>query len=137
MNKDRRFQQIAAILVIVMIAAAVYIFKNGGVGTFQDSIDQSFDTSREGIIPLEISGFTPAMVTESEKPMLLVLGESWCQPCMRMMDDLRELHKSVEDVEVRYIDLESNPEATGFFPVGLVYCLLALLLPAGPESQCW
>lgn len=27
--------------------------------------------------------------------------------------------------------------ATGFFPVGLVYCLLALLLPAGPESQYW
>ena len=130
MNKDRRFQQIAAILVIVIIAAAVYIFKNGGVGTFQDSIDQSFDTSREGIIPLEISGFTPAMVTESEKPMLLVLGESWCQPCMRMMDDLRELHKSVEDVEVRYIDLESNPEATGFFPVR-VTPTIALYLPHG------
>lgn len=22
---------------------------------------------------------------------------------------------------------------TGFFPVGLIYCLLALILPAGPE----
>ena len=49
---------------------------------------------------------------------------------MRMMDDLRELHKSVEDVEVRYIDLESNPEATGFFPVR-VTPTIALYLPHG------
>ena len=110
-------QQIAAALVILVIIIAVYIAKNGSAGGLQDSIDQNFDTSREGVVPLEISGFTPSMVEEAEKPMILVLGESWCQPCLRMMDDLRDLHKSEENVEVRYIDLERNPEAMSYFPV--------------------
>lgn len=117
MNNTRRLLQIASILGVILIAVAIYIAKNGGADGLQDLIDQSFDSARVGVVPLEISDFTPSMITNSEKPMLLVLGESWCQPCLRMMDDLRELHRNVADVEVRYIDLERNREAMDYFPV--------------------
>ena len=116
-NRKRTAIQIAAILAIIVIVAAVYIIKNGGTEGLQDSIDQNFSTAREGVIPLEVSGFTPDMIASSDKPMLLVLGEPWCQPCLRMMDDLRDLHKTIDDVEVRYIDLEGNPDAIKYFPV--------------------
>ena len=112
MNKRRRIEQIIAILVIIILIVGIYIIKNGGIGDLQGSVDQSFSSSREGIIPLEMTSFDPEMISSSEKPMLLVLGESWCQPCLRMMDDLKELHRTVDDVEIRYIDLEEN---YGFF----------------------
>ncbi len=114
---NRRLVQIIAFILVILLILGIYVLKNGGIGGYQESIDASFSSSRENIVPLEISGFTPAMITASEKPMILVLGESWCQPCLRMMDDLRELHRTVEDVEVRYIDLEKNPEAMSYFPV--------------------
>ena len=88
MDKNGRLTQIIAILVIVVIIIGIYVVKNGGNEELQGAIDTSRGIAQEGIVPLEISSFTPEMITESDKPMIIVLGESWCQPCLRMMDDL-------------------------------------------------
>ena len=132
MNKRRRIEQIIAILVIIILIVGIYIIKNGGIGDLQGSVDQSFSSSREGIIPLEMTSFDPEMISSSEKPMLLVLGESWCQPCLRMMDDLKELHRTVDDVEIRYIDLEENEKAIGYFPVRVTPTIVLFMAEGVP-----
>ena len=126
----RRLTQIIAILIIAVIVIGIYAIKNGGKEELQGAIDTSRGIAQEGIVPLEISSFTPEMITGSDKPMLIVLGESWCQPCLRMMDDLRALHRGQDDVEVRYIDLGETPAALEYFPVRVTPTIL-FFLPEG------
>ena len=130
MDKNGRLTQIIAILVIVVIIIGIYVVKNGGNEELQGAIVTSRGSAQEGIVPLEISSFTPEMITESDKPMIIVLGESWCQPCLRMMDDLKALHRGQDEVEVRYIDLGENPAALEYFPVRVTPTIL-FFLPEG------
>ena len=132
MNKKARAVQILAVIVIIAIVAGVYTLKNGGRDELQEAIDTSREGAQAGIIPLEISSFTPEMITENGKPMIIVLGESWCQPCMRMMDDLKDLHRNQDDVDVRYIDLEENPAALEYFPVRVTPTILLFLAEGRP-----
>ena len=49
---------------------------------------------------------------------------------LRMMDDLKALHRGQDEVEVRYIDLGENPAALEHFPVRVTPTIL-FFLPEG------
>ena len=115
---DRRLIKAAAIIIVILLIAAVYVIKNSGsIAPMQSSIDENAGVLQSGRENLKIQDFDPSMVTESEIPMIIVIGEDYCQPCLRMMPDLTELHRSTDDVEVRYLDLGENEEAFQHFPI--------------------
>lgn len=117
---NKRTLRIAVIAIVILLIAAVFIAKRAGTGSLsdmQDSIDSAASSLQSGREPLELTGFDPSMIEESSKPMILVMGESWCQPCLRMIPDLTDLHRNIDDVTIRYIDLEENPAAKEYFPI--------------------
>ena len=79
-----------------------------------DAAAHNLQSDRES---LKIEDFTAEMIKTNEKPMIIVMGESWCQPCLKMIPDLRELSVSVDDITIKYLDLEKNPEAFNVFPI--------------------
>ena len=115
---DRRLIKAAAIIIVILLIAAVYVIKNSGsIAPMQSSIDENAGVLQSGRENLKIQDFDPSMVTESEIPMIIVIGEDYCQPCLRMLPDLSELHRTVEDIEIRYMDLEENEAAFDYFPI--------------------
>ena len=131
--KSKKIIQGAVIVVILMLVIAVYIIKNSGfsdMSGMQETIDGAAASLQSGRTPLEIENFTPDMLTESEKPMIIVMGEEWCQPCLRMLPDLTELQRTVDDIEIRYLDLEANQAAFDYFPIR-VTPTIAVFEPAG------
>ncbi len=131
MNK-KVVQAIVILLVIILVAAVFVIKKTGGTSLSQTQsiIDGNAVNAQSERDELELEGFTPQMVKENEKPMIIVMGESWCQPCLRMIPDLTELHRSVNDIEIRYLDLEKNEEAFSYFPIR-VTPTIAVFMPEG------
>ncbi|MBO8437063.1 MAG: thioredoxin family protein [Spirochaetes bacterium] len=131
MNK-KTIQAIVILLVIVLIGV-VFVIKvssKGNLATAQETIDGNANAAQSNRTELEIEGFTPEMIQKNEKPLIIVMGESWCQPCLRMLPDLRELNKTVSDVEIRYMDLEKNEEAFSYFPIR-VTPTIAIFMPEG------
>ena len=115
---DRRLIKAAAIIIVILLIAAVYVIKNSGsIAPMQSSIDENAGVLQSGRENLKIQDFNPSMVTESEIPMIIVIGEDYCQPCLRMIPDLTDLHRNIDDVTIRYIDLEENPAAKEYFPI--------------------
>ena len=115
---DRRLIRAAAIVIVVLLIAAVYIVKNSGsIDPMQTAIDGNAGVLQSGRESLEIHGFDPDMIASSELPMIIVIGEDYCQPCLRMMPDLEELHRTHDDISIRYIDLGENEDAAAFFPI--------------------
>ena len=115
---DRRFIKAAAIIIVILLIAAVYVIKNSGsIAPMQSSIDENAGVLQSGRENLKIQDFDPSMVTESEIPMIIVIGEDYCQPCLRMMPDLEELHRLHDDISIRYIDLGENESAAAYFPI--------------------
>ena len=115
---DRRLIKAAAIIIVILLIAAVYVIKNSGsIAPMQSSIDEKAGVLQSGRENLKIQDFDPSMVTESEIPMIIVIGEDYCQPCLRMKPDLEKLHKEHEDVSVRYLDLGENRDAAAYFPL--------------------
>ena len=116
----KRIIQGLVILAVLILIGAVFIVKRtqtGSTASMQETIDSNARREQEARPTLEITGFTPEMIQNSEKPMIIVMGESWCQPCLRMMPDLTELNRTVEDIEIRYMDLEENEAAFQYFPI--------------------
>lgn len=116
----KRSTKIVIVAIVAILVIAVFAAKrtgSGDLGTLQGSIDAAAHSLQDGRKPLEIEHFDPSMMRENEKPLIIVMGESWCQPCLRMMPDLTELHRSTDDVEVRYLDLGENEEAFQHFPI--------------------
>lgn len=129
----KRIIQASVILIVIILVAAVFIIKRapgGGIDSMQSAIDSNASSLQSDRTALEISGFTPDMIQTNEKPMIIVMGESWCQPCLRMMDDLSELNRTIDDVEVRYMDLEENETAFQYFPIR-VTPTIAVFMPEG------
>ena len=115
---DKRLIKAAAVIIIVILIAAVYFIKNeGSISLIQGTIDENAGVLQSGRESLEIHGFSPEMVTSSEIPMIIVIGEDYCQPCLRMMPDLEELHRTHDDISIRYIDLGENEDAAAFVPI--------------------
>ncbi len=117
--KRKAIQGVVILLVIVLVAA-VFIAKrtgSGDIGSMQSIIDENATSLQSNRSELEITDFTADMIKENEKPLIIVMGESWCQPCLRMMPDLTELNRTVEDIEIRYMDLEKNEAAFQYFPI--------------------
>lgn len=108
----------AVVIVIIVLVAAVYFMKNEeSIIPMQNSIDENAGVLQSGRESLEIHSFTPEMITSSEVPMIIVIGEDYCQPCLRMKPDLEKLHKEHDDVSVRYLDLGENRDAAAYFPL--------------------
>ncbi len=115
---DKRLIRAAAIIIIAILIAAVYFIKNeGSISLVQETIDENAGVLQSGRESLEIHSFSPDMITSSETPMIIVIGEDYCQPCLRMMPDLEELHRAHDDISIRYIDLGENKEAAAYFPI--------------------
>ncbi len=130
---NKRILQGVVILIVLILIGAVFIAKRaqgGGTESLQSAIDSNASSLQGSRTPLEITGFSPDMLKSSGKPMIIVMGESWCQPCLRMMPDLNELNRTVEDVEIRYMDLEENEEAFQYFPIR-VTPTIAVFAPGG------
>lgn len=116
----KRLIQSIVILVVILLVGAVFIIKRtgtGSVGEMQEAINANAHALQDNLAPLEIEGFTAEMIQNNDKPLVIVMGESWCQPCLRMMPDLTELSRTTDDVEIRYMDLEKNEEAFQYFPI--------------------
>ena len=108
------------ILNVVILIAAVFIAKrtsSGDIASLQETIDANATSLQSDRPSLEITNFSGEEIKTNEKPLIIVMGESWCQPCMRMIPDLTELNRTVEDVEIRYMDLEKNEVAFQYFPI--------------------
>ena len=108
------------ILLVILLACGVFIIKKtttGDVASFQSNVDAAASDLQSDREELELEGFTADMIKNNDKPMIIVMGESWCQPCLRMMPDLRDLSASVDDISIKYLDLEKNPEAFSVFPI--------------------
>ena len=118
LSMDRRLIKAAAVIIIVLLIAAVYFIKNSdSIMPMQSAIDENAGVLQSGRESLKIQNFEPSMITESEVPMIIVIGEDYCQPCLRMMPDLEELHRSHDDISIRYIDLGENENAAAYFPI--------------------
>ena len=116
----KRSTKIVIVAIVAILVIAVFAAKrtgSGDLGTLQGSIDAAAHSLQDGRKPLEIEHFDPSMMRENEKPLIIVMGESWCQPCLKMIPDLRELSVSVDDITIKYLDLEKNPEAFNVFPI--------------------
>lgn len=116
----KRVVQGIVILVVILLIAVVFIAKrtaSGDISSMQAAIDTNATQEQSNRKQLEITEFSPEMIKTNEKPIIIVMGESWCQPCLRMIPDLTELNRIVEDVDVRYMDLEKNEDAMQYFPI--------------------
>ena len=116
----RKIAQGMIILAVAILVIIVFIMKRSGVSDIsgvQDAIDAAAAAEQSSRDPLEIEDFDPSTIRSSDRPMIIVMGEDWCQPCLRMLPDLSELHRTVEDIEIRYMDLEENEAAFDYFPI--------------------
>lgn len=121
------------ILIVIALVGAVFLIKQSGSGnmaSMQASIDDNASREQSSRTPLEIASFSPEMIKTNEKPLIIVMGESWCQPCLRMMPDLTELSRTVDDVDIRYLDLGKNEAAFQYFPIR-VTPTIAVFMPDG------
>lgn len=117
---NKRVIQGAVILAVIILVGIVFIDKRSSKGSLYDmqqSIDENAHSMQDDRKPFEITGFTPDMIKENGKPMIIVMGEDWCQPCLRMIPDLTELSRTIDDVDIRYMDLEENRAAFEYFPI--------------------
>lgn len=108
------------VLLVLLLIGGVFIYKRtttGDINAFQQNVDAAAHNLQSDRGSLEIEDFTAEMIKTNEKPMIIVMGESWCQPCLKMIPDLRELSVSVDDITIKYLDLEKNPEAFNVFPI--------------------
>ena len=108
------------VLLVLLLIGGVFIYKRtttGDINAFQQNVDAAAHNLQSDRESLEIEDFTAEMIKTNEKPMIIVMGESWCQPCLKMIPDLRELSVSVDDITIKYLDLEKNPEAFNVFPI--------------------
>ena len=97
------------VLLVLLLIGGVFIYKRtttGDINAFQQNVDAAAHNLQSDRESLEIEDFTAEMIKTNEKPMIIVMGESWCQPCLKMIPDLRELSVSVDDITIKYLDLE-------------------------------
>ncbi len=130
---NRKIVNGIVILIVIILVGAVFIAKQAGTGnvsSMQSSIDNNATREQSDRTPLEIAEFSPDLIQKNEKPLIIVMGESWCQPCLRMMPDLTELNRTVEDIEIRYMDLGENEAAFQYFPIR-VTPTIAVFMPEG------
>ena len=86
------------VLLVLLLIGGVFIYKRtttGDINAFQQNVDAAAHNLQSDRESLEIEDFTAEMIKTNEKPMIIVMGESWCQPCLKMIPDLRELSVSV------------------------------------------
>ena len=115
-----RFIKAVVILIVLLLIAGVFIVKKTSatsISEMQSTVDAAAADKQSNRKELEIVDFSPEDIKTNEKPLVIVMGESWCQPCLKMIPDLRELSVSVDDITIKYLDLEKNPEAFNVFPI--------------------
>ena len=84
---NRKIVNGIVILIVIILVGAVFIAKQAGTGnvsSMQSSIDSNATREQSDRTPLEIAEFSPDLSQKNEKPLIIVMGESWCQPCLRM-----------------------------------------------------
>lgn len=64
-----------------------------------------------------LSTFNDDFLDSLDKPTIITFGESWCQPCLRMIPYLNRLQDSDSTISVYYVDLEKTPEAFSYIPI--------------------
>ncbi len=125
--------RIAIIAIILLLIAGIYVLKNkDDISLLSSSVAENAGELQSGRAELEID-FTPALIQENEKPLILVMGTSSCGPCLRMIPGLRELAGRA-DADVRYIDINENSEVMSYIPVR-VTPTTALYLPGGKPFE--
>lgn len=129
---DKRFIRIAAIALILILVAGVYIAKNyGEIAGLKDAVSLNAGDLQAGNDPLESASFDRSMIEDNELPLILVLGSDTCGPCMRMLPDLETLREIYAGkVDVAYLDINDNPEVMYSIPVR-VTPTIAVFMPDG------
>ena len=115
-----RFIKAVVILIVLLLIAGVFVMKKTSaisISEMQSTVDAAAAHKQSNRKELEITGFSPEDIKTNEKPLVIVMGESWCQPCLKMIPDLRELSATIDDIDIRYMDLEKNEEAFTVFPI--------------------
>lgn len=115
-----RFIKAVVILIVLLLIAGVFIVKKTSatsISEMQSTVDAAAADKQSNRKELEIVDFSPEDIKTNEKPLVIVMGESWCQPCLKMIPDLRELSATIDDIDIRYMDLEKNEEAFTVFPI--------------------
>lgn len=109
-KKSKRIIQIAAPLLIILIAAVIFFVKNSG------SEQTNLQSPNLTITELNIDD-----MTSQGKPVIIDFGADYCQPCQMMAPELEKVHNAMEGKAfVHYVDTMESPEIAGQFPIQVI-----------------
>lgn len=109
-KRSKRIIQIAAPLLIILIAAVIFFVKNSDSA---QTIEQSPN--------LTITELNIDEMTSQGKPVIIDFGSDLCQPCKLMAPELEAVHNAMNGKAfVHYVDTMESPEIAGQFPIQVV-----------------